>query len=724
MHIVRFLAFLSFVSIGFFLVKVNKTFGESLLPLGVAPGVTATTNTPDDPGAILAQFSLPNPFGFINGRAIAFDGKNLWANFAPSWNPETHIYEVSTNGSLIKTLDIGVGVGALAWDSKRNVLWGGNYEFGKEGRIYTINPNTGAVTLQFTFNIPFGDNCFGQTPGFIDGLDYDTTTDTLWISDDGGRTVYNVSTSGIVLSSFSMSKTGFDCNSGIAFDGQSLWLVAVLSQQIVHADKNGNQMSDSFGTPGFFAEDIAYDSVSFAPKCALWANEATSGTPKITAFEAPCPAGKILDVPSFKQTDPRWAGNVYDHGKDQTLECVRDGDWTIGQCGCALTSIAMMLAFHGATKDPNGNPTTPATVNEYFNRDAKCEARGCISLGYRYGQVRWGGADQYSAEANKLFGTQKIVWNGDGGWDPDLVRQEINNDRPVILAEPGHYIVAKGIIGNTFAINDPAYNRVRLDQGYGNNALSIRRYSKTSSDFSKIEVAVLAPAQVLITDSNGKRIGFDPATLTVVEEIPNSMYFFDQALADDSGQNPPPPAGAGVHVAVVSTPQAGNYTIDVIAPDSELYSFAVYGSDRDASLAFNLFEAQPAPGAQPRYNFTYSPIPGAKTLVLQVPIDIKPDETPNPINPKSKGVIPVAILSTDTFDATTVDPLSVRFGPGRAGEAHDKGHIEDVNDDGKPDLMLHFRTQETGIVAEDTKVCLTGKSGLDIVGCDSIQTVP
>jgi len=48
--------------------------------------------------------------------------------------------------------------------------------------------------------------------------------------------------------------------------------------------------------------------------------------------------------------------------------------------------------------------------------------------------------------------------------------------------------------------------------------------------------------------------------------------------------------------------------------------------------------------------------------VLPVEIDIKPGSYPNSINPNSNGVIPVAILTTPSFDATTVDPLSVKFG--------------------------------------------------------------
>jgi hypothetical protein len=51
-------------------------------------------------------------------------------------------------------------------------------------------------------------------------------------------------------------------------------------------------------------------------------------------------------------------------------------------------------------------------------------------------------------------------------------------------------------------------------------------------------------------------------------------------------------------------------------------------------------------------------------------IDIKPGGDPNSVNPGSRGVVSVAILTTEDFDATTVDPLLVEFGPGRAIEAH------------------------------------------------------
>src|SRR5207302_6199745 len=44
------------------------------------------------------------------------------------------------------------------------------------------------------------------------------------------------------------------------------------------------------------------------------------------------------------------------------------------------------------------------------------------------------------------------------------------------------------------------------------------------------------------------------------------------------------------------------------------------------------------------------------TLAFQeVAIDFKPDDTPNEINLDSNGVLPVAVLTTADFDATTIE---------------------------------------------------------------------
>jgi hypothetical protein len=100
---------------------------------------------------------------------------------------------------------------------------------------------------------------------------------------------------------------------------------------------------------------------------------------------------------------------------------------------------------------------------------------------------------------------------------------------------------------------------------------------------------------------------------------------------------------------------------------------------------------------------------GGEPPEIEVAVDIKPTSCPNPLQCKSKGVVPVAILGSVDLDVTTIDPASVLL----AGVAPLRAEVADVatpflpmigksgcldcttaGPDGFPDLTLKFDTQQ------------------------------
>jgi len=167
---------------------------------------------------------------------------------------------------------------------------------------------------------------------------------------------------------------------------------------------------------------------------------------------------------------------------------------------------------------------------------------------------------------------------------------------------------------------------------------------------------------------------------------------------------------------------ARDYTLDILTYDQT-------GNSKDITQTGNILS-----DITQEFELNYSAVSAEQTKLQRiVNIDIKPGSDPNSINCKNrKEVISVAIITTNIFDATTVDANTVKFGPTGAKETHrDKktgkaqSHMEDVDSDGDLDLVLHFRFSDTGIQCGDANATLTGKTNdnFDIAGLDSIRTV-
>jgi hypothetical protein len=117
-----------------------------------------------------------------------------------------------------------------------------------------------------------------------------------------------------------------------------------------------------------------------------------------------------------------------------------------------------------------------------------------------------------------------------------------------------------------------------------------------------------------------------------------------------------------------------------------------------------------------------------------VKINIKPTSYPNNINYTGGGAVPVAIYTTDDFDASSVDPSSLTLEGDKShcvsivsSECLPDRQMVDIassdNPDGRLDLLLHFKENCLRFVTGDSWGILKGKTfdGTAITGKDEVM---
>ena len=186
---------------------------------------------------------------------------------------------------------------------------------------------------------------------------------------------------------------------------------------------------------------------------------------------------------------------------------------------------------------------------------------------------------------------------------------------------------------------------------------------------------------------------------------------------------------------------AGGYTDLIDAFNQDAYSYVYYGqagyldhalaspeltrqvagttiwhvnADEPAALDYNDYNQSDLYNADPYRSSDHDPVIVSLNL-LTVHMDIKPGSCKNPVNVKSRGVLPVAVLGTEYFDVRTIDPNSLAL----QGVAPLRWAYKDVTKpekcgrrrDGHKDLILKFRTKKIvaalGDISDGDKIPLT-----------------
>jgi hypothetical protein len=220
---------------------------------------------------------------------------------------------------------------------------------------------------------------------------------------------------------------------------------------------------------------------------------------------------------------------------------------------------------------------------------------------------------------------------------------------------------------------------------------------------SRVIATAQSPIALLLTDPLGRRIGFEPNTQVVINEIgPGASY-----------------TGVQSEPQVIDILEAlpGRYSLSAVGTGFGPYKLSLERvSEHGDTIDLQRTEGNAVEGE------TYSL---AQDVPLGVSIDVWPGIKTNPVYvlPNGQGLVTVGIVSTETLDARRIDTSTVTFGATGKERSLLGCAVADITRDSRRDLMCVFSVGRSGLVATSTQVVLRGatRDGFKIEGTDWVD---
>jgi len=208
---------------------------------------------------------------------------------------DANLYKMDKNGLGLGSVPITDSVtGAallideIAWDETRQILWG-QLHSSNPVAVYQINATTGVATFAWIS----ATNSIGT---FRDGIAYDGTDDTVWISGDISTTIEHYTSAGGLLGSITpKDAAGITLGniSGVMVGvGDLLYLGQDGLVEIVQVKKSNGDFIASFASPGGARDEgLECDATNFAPTLALWSRDVSDFMSVIELEPGTCECG-------------------------------------------------------------------------------------------------------------------------------------------------------------------------------------------------------------------------------------------------------------------------------------------------------------------------------------------------------------------------------------------------------------------------------------------------
>ena len=330
-----------------------------------------------------------------------------------------------------------------------------------------------------------------------------------------------------------------------------------------------------------------------------------------------CDTQGALPVTPFRQNDPRWRTELYDHSNE-----------TIWGLGCAMTSLTMAIFYVDQAI------WTPSIVNSNMIAIGGYDGKG-VNFPVATHNLSGGHNKFHAFHSRSTNDVDDVLCMGYPVIVAVKYHAEVVKGKSVQV--PGHYVIVTGRQGSEFLISDPAFNPVsnnktKLSQ-YGtfetrgfvtqtrwnrnlrqcsSNHAQQSQTSTNGDDDSSLTITAGNNVELLVVDPNGRRTGHETSTGNSLEEIPESVYFRDSLENDQTGA----PPDEITHLVHIEHPAQGSYQISVIGVHQGPYSVAIEPFSQDGSPQTPTLVQGTAPVHSSTFPFRYNSTPGPVTSTV------------------------------------------------------------------------------------------------------------
>lgn len=560
------------------------------------------------PNGVITQFPTPTGESFPQGITPGPDG-NIWFTELGV----NKIGRITTSGIftefLIPTNNSGPAGITIGPDGN---IWFTEYHGNKIGRITTngiINeftiptPDSRAYRItagpdgNLWFTEQFGNKIGRITPtgiitefsiGLSQKSPYGITTGpdgNIWFTEDNGNRIGRITPAGNITE-FSVASEALNTLDITAGPDGNLWFtIRSISKS---EGRIGKITTSGIVTTYPVINDVFNDlffGITTGPDDNIWFTEIVGRIGRVNLSDTE----DILNVPYFSQNVSPWGPSEYDHAQFLGFPNITMDRW-----GCAVTSAAMVLNYHGMTQFADNSPLDPGSLNQWLKHNNGYLTGTDADGPYSY--LSWPAISKLTEdlfEASKS--AVKLMHNRatPSASTTTLLNEDLTVGKfPDILwvknaSTSGHFVVAKGIVNETYAINDPEWN-VPFLSSFDNNYMQVDRYIPSNTNLSYIVVVVNPSVETLVSDPLGRRTGkyLHNGQTQTFNEIPNANYSFQDPISNPNDLGIGEQLGTGVNEFLLPEPPDGNYSITLSSSKNTSYTinFAAYEDSGDNTV--------------------------------------------------------------------------------------------------------------------------------------------